>query len=166
MIFIFKSYSKLSLLCAVALLGAVVLAVPDGVYAMGKSSEETPKTADKDFKEGRAAVYAGRYDAAVSLMKKVIAQEPKNADAHNYLGFSYRKTEKLELAAASYMRVFAIEPNHKGALEYQGELFLKLGDITRARKNLVQLEKLCPRGCKELNELRQAIAGFEPSRGS
>ena len=52
MIFIFKSYSKLSLLCAVALLGAVVLAVPDGVYAMGKSSEETPKTADKEFKEG------------------------------------------------------------------------------------------------------------------
>ena len=64
--------------------GAVSLAVPDGVYAMGKSSEETPKTADKDFKEGRAAVYAGRYDAAVSLMKKVIAQEPKNADAHKY----------------------------------------------------------------------------------
>ena len=77
MTFIFQSYSNFSLLCAVVLLGAVVLAVPYGVYAMRKSSEETPKTTDTDFKEGRAAVYAERYYAAVSLMKKLSLESLK-----------------------------------------------------------------------------------------
>jgi len=160
------TWRTLVLFGAAILVSTGLYSVPVQVHAMGNSDAKPPKTAAQDFKAGRSAVYAGRFDTAIRLMKKVVKEEPKNADAHNYLGFSYRQTGKLDLAASSYKQVFAIDPNHKGALEYQGELFLKLGNVAKANQNLAKLEKLCPRGCKELNELRKAIAGHSPSRGS
>ena len=163
---IWKLFRTILPLSAAVFLGVGVSTVPLEVRAAGNPEAAPPKTVAGDFKAGRSAVYAGRYDTAIRLMKRVVAEEPKNADAHNYLGFSYRKTGKLELAAASYKRVFAIDANHKGALEYQGELFLKLGDVAKSRQNLAKLEKLCPRGCKELNMLRKAINTHNTSRGS
>ena len=91
--------------------------------AMGNQDSKPAVTTVDDFAEGKAAAYSGRYVEAIRLLKKVVDVEPKNADAYNYLGYSYRKIGKLELAESSYQYVFAINPNHKGALEYQGEMF-------------------------------------------
>ena len=135
------------------------------VRAMGAEDKTPSMSVNKDFTDGKSAVYSGRFGAAIRLLKKVVAQEPKNADAHNYLGFSYRKIGKLDLAASSYKQVFSINPDHKGALEYQGELFLKLGNLSGANENLAKLEKLCPSTCKELAELKRAIADFTATHG-
>ena len=135
------------------------------VLSMGNEDDTTSNSAKKHFADGKSAVYSGRYETAIRLLKKVVVLEPKNADAHNYLGFSYRKTGKLDLAASSYTQVFAVNPDHKGALEYQGELFLKLGNLSGANKNLAKLEKLCPSTCKELAELKRAIADFTATDG-
>ncbi|MDC0190328.1 tetratricopeptide repeat protein [Rhodospirillales bacterium] len=135
------------------------------VLSMGNEDDTTSNSAKKHFANGKSAVYSGRFEIAIRLLKKVVAQEPKNADAHNYIGFSYRKTGKLDLAASSYKQVFAINPDHKGALEYQGELFLKLGNLSGANENLAKLERLCPSSCKELAELKRAIADFTATHG-
>ena len=136
------------------------------VNAMGKQDTKPLERARDDFGDGKTAVYSGRYEEAIRLLTKVVNIEPKNADAHNYLGYSYRKIGKLELAASAYQHVFAINPDHKGALEYQGELFLKQSNLFAAKENLSRLKKLCPSGCKELAELGRAIADFNAVRGN
>ena len=50
-----------------------------------------------------------------------------------------------------------IDPKHIGALEYQGELFIQLGDIEKAQGNLAKLEKICWLPCNEEYELRSAL---------
>jgi tetratricopeptide (TPR) repeat protein len=122
-----------------------------------------------NFDAGVRAVYAGKYDKAIELMAKVLKDNSKNADAYNYLGFSFRKKGDLKLAASAYKEALDINPDHKGALEYQGEMYLKLGNVSRAKSNLFHLERLCSNGCKELAELKRAIADYaatHPNRGS
>jgi len=57
-----------------------------------------------------------------------------------------------------YERALWLDPDHRGALEYQGELFLLLGDVDKAEANLAHLEKVCPDDCEEAEELAEAIA--------
>ena len=59
-----------------------------------------------------------------------------------------------------YKNALNIEPNHIGALEYQGELFLMLGQMDNARKNLQMLKKQCGIGCLEATKLETAISNY------
>jgi Flp pilus assembly protein TadD len=77
--------------------------------------------------------------------------------AYNLLGFSYRKTKEFDLAERNYLRALRLNPEHKGALEYMGELYLETGRRTEAEELLALLQKLCPDGCEELDDLRQAF---------
>jgi hypothetical protein len=68
----------------------------------------------------------------------------------------------LDAATKYYKSALALDPKHKGALEYQGELFLMLGDKAGAEKNLKKLDKICWLGCSELDDLRTAIRNYKP----
>jgi Flp pilus assembly protein TadD len=116
------------------------------------------------FDAGKKAIDGRKFRRAISLFVKVVESEAKNADAHNYLGFAYRNTGNLKLAAVSYRRALAINPRHQGALEYQGEMFLILNRIDDARANLGRLKKACPFGCEELTDLKHDIAEYVAAR--
>lgn len=143
--------------------GLAIFATP--VFAIGTDDPPTP-TAKQQLETGKKAIYAGKYDEGIAAMKKIIKMEPRSADAHNYLGFSYRKQGRLKLAASSYLVALRIDPKHKGALEYQGELFLKMNDLAAAKMNHAKLAALCADGCKELKELTRAIADYTAAQGS
>jgi len=83
---------------------------------------------------------------------------PQDADIHNLLGFSYRKTGDLARAASHYEAALTLDPKHKGALEYQGELFLMQGNRAAAEANLAKLKKICWLGCDALEDLKAALA--------
>ena len=51
-----------------------------------------------------------------------------------------------------------INPKHLGALEYQGELFITLGKIDKAKANLARIDDICVTQCKELRALEKAIS--------
>lgn len=141
------------------------LAAP-GAWAMGSDPAPAAKSNPvQDFTSGKNAIQAGQYDDGIMWMKKVVAADPKNADAYNYLGFAYRKKGDVKQASASYDRALQLDVNHKGALEYQGELFLKLNKMDDALKNRARLQVLCPAGCTELRELDRAIADFKAGNG-
>ena len=107
----------------------------------------------KIIKSGK---YRGNHIINVSRGKK-----PKDADIYNLLGFSHRKTGDLEKASVYYRKALKIDGKHKGALEYQGELFLMLGDKAAAEDNLRKLDKICWLGCSELDDLQTAINNFK-----
>ena len=62
------------------------------------------------------AIDAKNWELAVDSFNKVVAQDPKNADAYNYLGYSNRWLGRYDAAFAAYDRALALDPNHKGAL--------------------------------------------------
>ena len=50
-----------------------------------------------------------------------------------------------------------INPRHTNALEYQGELFLQLGQIKDAQRNLEKLRKICWIPCSAERKLKKSI---------
>lgn len=116
-----------------------------------------PATADDPLREARAALAAKKWKAAESELRRVIAKDPRNADAHNLLGFSLRWQERYDEALASYGRVFEIDPKHLGAHEYIGMAYLKMGQRPKAEEHLATLRKLCG-DCEEARDLAKALS--------
>jgi len=57
-----------------------------------------------------------------------------------------------------YTKALELAPDHKAAREYLGELYVETGATDKAKEQLAALEKLCPSGCEELEDLQKAIA--------
>ena len=110
-----------------------------------------------DFAAGKKAMAAKNWAQAVSSFSKVVAQNPKNADAYNYLGYSSRWLGKYDDAFAAYSKALALDPLHKGALEYSGIAYLKTGQKPQAEAQLARLQAICA-SCEETSELAKAVA--------
>ncbi len=132
------------------------------VLAAGGSSDAfQPKPAagwTAEYDTAVKAINAGRYQDAITLLENVVTQQPKNADALNYLGFAHRKLGNKDKSLGYYQAALTNDPNHRGAREYLGELYIQMGDLPKAEEQLATLAKLCPSGCPERNELNAAIA--------
>ncbi len=112
----------------------------------------------ESFSEASALIEAEKFSEALPLLTSLAETEPESADVFNLLGYARRKLGELELSGLDYERALWLDPDHRGALEYQGELFLLLGDVDKAEANLAHLEKVCPDDCEEAEELAEAIA--------
>ncbi len=137
--------------------------------AAGSSSSSKSSSGDRAAKRYAKAVKEikkGDFDDAIDLLRKVVKKQPDNADAHNLLGFSYRKLGKFDPARKHYARALEINPKHKGALEYLGELHLQTGDLKGAEALLARLAAACPGGCEEREDLTVKIAAYRKKAGS
>ena len=135
------------------LLITAFLAVP--AFAMDNDDDEP---AAPDLDTARGLIDAGDFASAVPVLEGLAASDPANADAANLLGYAHRKLGQLDEAGVWYTRALAADPGHLGALEYQGELFLMLGDPVAAKANLDRLTEICG-ACEEREDLAAAIAG-------
>jgi tetratricopeptide (TPR) repeat protein len=142
-----KSMRRLML---AGVLGATCLA--QGAYAADSpSSKEGP-----DLTRVRAAIKVKNFDAALTELKAIVVQNP-NADAYSLMGYALRKTGDRTQSMTYYRKALETDPTHKGALEYQGELYVEIGQIDKAKENLARLGKLCWFGCEEEKDLKEAI---------
>jgi len=110
-----------------------------------------------DFAAGKKAIDAKNWAEAASSFSKVVAKNPKNADAYNYLGYSSRWLGKYDEAFAAYGKALALDPKHRGALEYSGIAYLKTGQKAQAEAQLAKLQTICS-SCEETTDLAKAIA--------
>ena len=117
----------------------------------GASSAETNR-----FSKINALIRLEKFAEAHAELKNLSPQTDE-AERQNLLGFTARKSGDLAAAASYYNTALTIDPKHIGALEYQGELFIQLGDIEKAQGNLAKLEKICWLPCNEEYELRSAL---------
>jgi tetratricopeptide (TPR) repeat protein len=60
-----------------------------------------------------------------------------------------------------YAQALKIDPDHKGANEYLGELYLEIGAIDKAKRQLARLDAICAFGCVEREDLARLIARRE-----
>jgi len=119
---------------------------------------DTPTTRDApDLTAVRAKVKAKEWKAAIADLNGMVDKGVQHADVYNLLGFSLRKSGDPKTAYTFYKKALDFDPEHKGALEYLGELYVETGQLAKAREHVVLLQKLCPGGCEELEDLQKAI---------
>ncbi len=123
----------------------------------------TPSQVKAELAKAQSSINSEQYRRAIRTLNDIIKASPRNADAYNLLGFSYRKSKDFKRAERNYARALRIDSKHKGALEYLGELFLETKRRDKAEELLARLEKLCPSGCEELEDLREAFAENQTS---
>ena len=98
-----------------------------------------------------------RFEEAVASLLAAQGSVGPHPDILNYLGFAHRKLGRLEEAKNWYAQALAINPDHLGANEYLGELYVEVGDLERARRQLAKLDRLCAFGCAEREDLARLI---------
>ena len=135
----------------VALIIASIACTPPA-FAAGTATNTTAP----DLTSVRAKVKAKDFKGAIAELLPLM-ETNQHADVYNYYAFSLRKSGDLTNAATYYRKALDFDANHLGALEYQGELFVELGDIAKAQTNLAKLVLLCPSGCEEREDLEKAI---------
>ena len=74
------------------------------------------------------------------------------------------KAIKAKAALPHYQKALAIDPKHRGAHEYIGEAYLMVGNVTKAKEHLGQLDKLCFFGCNEYSDLKKSISAYEAKK--
>jgi len=132
------------------LIGAATIA-PAANADMG-STKNAP-----DLSAVRAAIKAKNYAAALAQLKVIEVTSP-HPDVYSLTGFALRKSGDRTQAMTYYRKALDADPTHKGALEYQGELYVEIGQIDKAKENLAKLHKICwPFGCEEQEDLKEDI---------
>jgi tetratricopeptide (TPR) repeat protein len=139
---------KITLRVTAAIMLALLAGTPETFAAGTATNTNAP-----DLTSVRAKVdFKGAIAELVPLM-----ETNQHADVYNFYAFSLRKTGDLTNAATYYRKALDFDANHLGALEYQGELFVELGQLDKAQANLAKLVLLCPGGCEEREDLEKAI---------
>lgn len=116
--------------------------------------------ADPVLQQAREAVGRGDFAAAAAMLREALAKAPGNAEYHNLFAYALRKAPSpdMDLVFRHYHEALRLDPKHRGAHEYVGEAYLIVGNVAKAKEHLARLDRLCFFGCREYDELKQAIA--------
>jgi len=134
--------------------------------AFGDLPEPKGKAENPNIVAGRKAIDAKDYKGAVGHLTKAVQEEPKNADAHSMLGYSYRKLGTFDKSMEHYQAALKIDSNHRSAHEYLGELYLEMNQPDNAEKQLAALKKSCPMfgRCEEYDDLKKALDAYKAKK--
>jgi len=148
------------------LLLVAVVAAPLSSFAEPTETRPDAASVDPDYAAGKHALDRKDWDEAARRFVQAALRDPDNADLQNYLGYSYRKLGRLDIAFEHYRRALELNPRHRGAHEYAGEAYLMVGDLTRAEEHLAALRKICLLPCEELGDLEREIAAYRKRTGA
>jgi hypothetical protein len=121
-------------------------------------STTTVLSENKDYIAGKAALDAKNWKQAMSWLSAATRANPGDANAWNLLGYATRKNGDPKRALRLYDRALRLNPKHLGALEYQGEAYVELKQITKAKANLARLKTACGTSCEQYLDLAEMIA--------
>ena len=123
----------------------------------------TPAATDH-LAAARKAIEARDWNRAITELNAAERDDPRNADVHNLLGYSYRKRANPDLPKAfeHYNVALKIDPQNRGLHEYIGEAYLMDKKPAEAEKHLAELEKICGNtSCEEYAELAKSISDYK-----
>ena len=105
-----------------------------------KAMALSTKQEDKDytnFVAGSIYERQKKYDLAEEEFRKVIASDPKNAQALNYLGYMLAdRGTRLDESLGYIRRAVALDPNNGAYLDSLGWAYYKMGNYDLAEENL------------------------------
>ncbi len=113
---------------------------PNAEQNIAKAIELSSKPEDKDyaiFVQGSIYERQKKYELAEEAFRKVLADDPKNAMALNYLGYMLADRDtRLEEALGYIRRAVALDPQNGAYLDSLGWAYYKLGKYDLAEENL------------------------------
>ena len=149
---------------AAALIALSAFLVSASVQAADTAPVARQPNARERIDVARNAIKAKDWKKALSELNLAAREEPRNADVHNLLGYSYRKQAAPDLPKAfeHYKTALSLNPRHKGAHEYIGEAYLMDKKPQEAEKHLAELEKICGnKTCEEYEDLAKSLADYK-----
>ncbi len=115
------------------------------------------------FYAGYWLARGGAYQEALTYLR--LARKPDERIL-TYTGFATRKLGDAAGALDYYRQALDINPDYTVAHAYLGEAYLALGDPSKARDQLAEVEKRCGSACVEYAELAAEITRYESRGGS
>ncbi len=113
---------------------------PQAEENINKAIEQSTKPEDKDyalFVAGSIYERQKNYEKAEEAFRKVLADDPKNAQALNYLGYMLADRDtRLEEALGYIRRAVALDPQNGAYLDSLGWAYYKMGNYDLAEENL------------------------------
>jgi predicted Zn-dependent protease len=97
------------------------------------------------FAYAAALERSGAWDDAVTQFRNLLAKQPDNAAALNYLGYMFAdKGVHLEEARGMLTKAVQLDPSSGAFQDSLGWVYFRLGDLDRAEKYLTEAGRLDP----------------------
>jgi tetratricopeptide (TPR) repeat protein len=109
----------------------------------GFDTEAPPAAADDPYAAGVAAFEQEDWQAVLEHMSAALEARPWQDNAHNLMGYAYRKLGDYPAALEAYDKALTLNPYNRGALEYLGEAYLELDRPAAAKATLDRLADAC-----------------------
>ncbi len=120
-----------------------------------------PQDASAAFYEGASIARSGDADAALPLLQRAIALDPKLAEAHFELGKLYAQKEQNDLALAEFQATVALNSKHPQAYRSLSQTYAKAGRESDAATALARHEEISKQeAANQQARLRGAIAAL------
>ena len=137
----------------------------------GFDTEPAPASTDDPYDAGVAAFQQEDWQSVLDHMSQALEIRPWQDNAHNLMGFAYRKLGDYTAALEAYGKALTLNPYNRGALEYLGEAYLELDRPDDAKATLDRLAEACRRiahaavdplaTCAEWQELSEAYEAYQ-----
>jgi tetratricopeptide (TPR) repeat protein len=110
-----------------------------------KGLDQNKENTDLLFQLGALYDKLGDFEKMMAQMKEVLRLDPNNADALNYLGYSFAdRGIQLEEALKLIQKAMTLKPNMGYITDSLGWVYFKLGDYEKARGELEKANQLTP----------------------
>lgn len=117
----------------------------DTVPILGTLAEKHPESLQVHFFHGAALERSGEPDRAATAFERVLALDPDNAQALNYLGYMWADLgENLERARKLVDRAVELDPDNGAYIDSLGWVLYRLGKYPEAREHLERAAQLAP----------------------
>jgi tetratricopeptide (TPR) repeat protein len=104
-----------------------------------------PRSTDLHYALGVLYDKTNRFEESIMSMKKILDIDPKNAEALNFIGYSYAVRDMhLDEAEAMILRALKIKPGNGYLLDSLGWVYFKKNDLKNAEKYLKEAWTLLP----------------------
>ena len=127
------------------------------VYTEGWSLSEQAK---QDEAAGNADTARKKFCKARRKYEVAVSMDPSYHEAWNMVGFCARHCGDYTASLKAYMKCLELAPDYEEAHEYLGELYIRMGDMEKARAQLAWLEA---RKSEEAKDLARKIAEAQKS---
>lgn len=139
------------------------------------SGDMSPRaeSGDADYAAAIRAKDLMDWEPMIAALQKVVERRPWHDNAHNLLGYGYRKIGEYDLALKHYTRALGLNPRHRQALAYLGVAYLHMEELTLAEATLDRLRDVCrgvtltfsdgefSDGCNEYHRLSEYVAFYK-----
>ncbi len=117
----------------------------ESLKALDRGLARLPNDTELLFRKGIIMDKMGRKEEAVEVMSKVLAIDPKNANALNYIGYSYAEMG-TNLAKAKEMIIQALDilPDDGYFMDSLGWVYFKMGQRKKALDTILEAIKRVP----------------------